>query len=213
MKAIIFDFDGTLANTLPICFYAFQSVFQQFDGRELTAQDIVQMFGPSETGIIQANLQHPNKEAAIELYYEKYAESHAQFVQPNDEITALLQDLEKSGMKLGIFTGKARRSLDISLQALQMDGLFDVMITGDDVFEPKPAPEGLFKALALLAVDSTEAIFVGDSEADIVAGLQANVTTVGVHWLPDYQTQAFTAEPHHIVKDVIQFKKLIGDLA
>ncbi|WP_107839335.1 HAD family hydrolase [Metasolibacillus meyeri] len=212
MKAIIFDFDGTLANTLPICFYAFQSVFKQFDDKDLTSEDIVKMFGPSETGIIRENLQNPNKAEAIELYYEKYAESHTQFVKPNDEITELLYDLKDSGMKLAIFTGKARRSLDISLQALQMDGLFDVIITGDDVVEPKPAPEGLFKALALLEVDYTEAIFVGDSEADIVAGLQANVQTVGVHWLPDYQTAAFMQAPHHIVEHVAQFKDLIGEM-
>ena len=36
MKAIIFDFDGTLANTLPVCDYAFQSVFKEFDNKELS---------------------------------------------------------------------------------------------------------------------------------------------------------------------------------
>lgn len=44
-------------------------------------------------------------------------------------------------MTLGIVTGKARRSLDISLQVLQMEKLFDVIITGDDVEQPKPHPD------------------------------------------------------------------------
>ncbi|HLS10243.1 HAD hydrolase-like protein [Lentibacillus sp.] len=40
MKAIIFDFDGTLADTLPVCYRAFQDVFRTFDGRELSDDDL-----------------------------------------------------------------------------------------------------------------------------------------------------------------------------
>jgi len=69
MKAIIFDFDGTLANTLPICYYAFQNVFKQFNNKVLTSEEIKAMFGPSETGIIRENLINTNKEQAIEMYY------------------------------------------------------------------------------------------------------------------------------------------------
>lgn len=72
MKAVIFDFDGTLANTLPICFKAFQHAFKEFDHKDLSSEEIKAMFGPSETGIIRQNLVHANKDAAIERYYEKY---------------------------------------------------------------------------------------------------------------------------------------------
>lgn len=61
MKAIIFDFDGTLANTLPLCFEAFRQVFKTFDNRDLTNNEIKAMFGSSETGIIRNNLIYPHK--------------------------------------------------------------------------------------------------------------------------------------------------------
>lgn len=64
IRAVIFDFDGTLANTLPICFYAFQHVFKEFDNKDLSSEEIKAMFGPSETGIIRDNLSHINKEHA-----------------------------------------------------------------------------------------------------------------------------------------------------
>lgn len=48
IKAVLFDFDGTLANTLPICYYAFQNVFKKYDNRELSTNEISAMFGPSE---------------------------------------------------------------------------------------------------------------------------------------------------------------------
>lgn len=205
MKAIIFDFDGTLANTLPICFYAFQRVFKEFDNKDLTSKEIKEMFGPSETGIITKNLSNPNKDEAIEYFYEKYSELHKDLVECNPEIIELLQSLKEIDIKMGIFTGKAKRSLDISLKALDMEGMFDVIITGDDVINPKPDPEGLLMALSLLKVKNSEAVYIGDSDADIVAGLKANVFTIGVQWLPEYQTSAFTEEPNLVLKSIEEF--------
>ncbi len=44
MKAVLFDFDGTLANTLPLCFHAFHNVFMEYDGRNLSDEEIKSMF-------------------------------------------------------------------------------------------------------------------------------------------------------------------------
>lgn len=213
MKAIIFDFDGTIANTLPICYYAFQNVFKKFDEKNLSAEDIRAMFGPSETGIIKENLIHSNKDEAIELYYEKYLEQHKQLVEQNSEMDDLLSFIKAKGLLLGIVTGKARRSLEISLNALQMDNIFDVIITGDDVIEPKPHPEGIMKALSLLEVNKEDAMFVGDSEADIVAGVSAGVLTIGVQWLDDYQTGEFNTQPNQIMKEIKDFKVMLNEWA
>jgi phosphoglycolate phosphatase/pyrophosphatase PpaX len=211
MKAIIFDFDGTLANTLPICYFAFQNVFKEFDNKDLSPEEIKAMFGPSETGIIRENLTNVNKEQAIELYYKKYLENHSNLVSPNMEIDEMIRHLKENGIKIGIVTGKARRSLDISLKALQMDKLFEVIITGDDVVKPKPHPEGIIKALSLLGVQNNEAMFIGDSDADIQAGNQANVHTVGVQWLPDYQTLEFNTEPNSSFNSVKQLIDLVNN--
>lgn len=167
------------------------------------------MFGPSETGIIRENLVNENKEAAIELFYTEYLKEHSNLVKSNEEINNLLKELKTSGIKLAIFTGKARRSLDISLKSLHMNELFDVIITGDDVMNVKPHPEGLLKALTLLEIDRSEAIFIGDSDADIYAGLKAEVYTIGVQWLPDYQTLEFSTSPKSIFKNVSEFKDFI----
>lgn len=110
-------------------------------------------------------------------------------------------------MQTGIFTGKARRSLDISLKALDMDELFDVIITGDDVIKPKPDPEGLLKALSLLEVENSDAICIGDSDADIIAGVKANVYTIGVQWLPEYQTPVFSKQPDLLINSIKEFKR------
>ncbi|WP_175987255.1 HAD family hydrolase [Bacillus sp. Marseille-Q1617] len=207
MKAIIFDFDGTLADTLPVCFYAFQSVFKEFDDIEVSSDEIKSMFGPSETGIIKENLKNSNRDEAIDLYYQKYNEKHGELVMANKEVDDLLQSLKKQGYKLGIVTGKARKSLAISLDHLNMNEVFDVIITGDDVSIPKPHPEGLNQALTLLNVTNEEALFIGDSDADIEAGKKAKVRTVGVQWLPNYQTQDFSIQPDQTFSCVSEFKE------
>lgn len=206
IKAVIFDFDGTLADTLPVCFVAFESVFRQFDNREVNSEEIKAMFGPSETGIIRENLNNNNNyDEAIELYYEIYRDRHENLVQNNEDINTLLRRLKANGYKLGIVTGKARRSLDISLECLGLNEFFDVIITGDDVEFPKPHPEGIYKALEFLDVLPNEAVFLGDSDADILAGKKANVLTVGVQWLPNYQTAEFNVQPDEVYRSINDF--------
>jgi pyrophosphatase PpaX len=212
IKAIIFDFDGTLADTLPVCFFAFQAVFKKFDNRELTPEEIKSMFGPSETGIIRKNLINTDHEKAIELYYEKYNSAHQSLVQKNAEINNLLMRLKKEGYKLGIVTGKGSRSLDLSLKCLEMAHFFDVIITGDDVESPKPHPEGINKALEQLNISNKEAIFLGDSDADILAGKQANIHTIGVQWLQNYQTIEFSVQPDEFYSNISDFNQFLTDL-
>lgn len=194
---------------MPVCFYAFGAVFQKFDGIEVSPEEIKAMFGPSETGIIRENLKNINHEQAIELYYKRYSEKHQELVLESKDINDLLLFLKSQGYQLGIVTGKAYRSLFISLQLLNMDHLFDVIITGDDVIQPKPHPEGIHKALEQLQVKSSEAIFLGDSDADILAGKQAGVQTIGVHWLPNFQTPEFSVEPDQKFSSVNEFLQLI----
>ncbi|CEG26211.1 HAD family hydrolase [Bacillus sp. B-jedd] len=202
IKAILFDFDGTLADTLPVCFSSFEGVFKDFDNRDVTTEEIKSMFGPSETGIIRENLKNKNAEKAIERYYEIYQERHKDLVEGNDEMTALIKQLKNDGYKLGIVTGKARRSLDISLECLELTNYFDVMITGDDVDSPKPHPEGIFNAMDYINVGMNEAIFLGDSDADILAGKKAGVYTIGVQWLPNFQTEEFSVQPDAFFKSI-----------
>ncbi|SES14861.1 phosphoglycolate phosphatase/pyrophosphatase PpaX [Salipaludibacillus aurantiacus] len=209
MKAFIFDFDGTLANTLPLCIHSFYRVFKEFDGKELSEEEIKDMFGPPETDIIRDNLSHPDKEEAIDLYYSVYKEKHDEYVERNSDIDDLLKLLKQNNMKLGIVTGKAAKSLHLSMELLHMSDFFDVFITGEDVEAVKPAPEGVYAALKQLGVKSEEALFAGDSDADIQAGIEAGVFTIGVQWLPYFQAETFSDSPHKNFSQVTDFIEYI----
>ncbi|SDJ10353.1 NUDIX hydrolase N-terminal domain-containing protein [Salimicrobium halophilum] len=205
-KTILFDFDGTLADTLPLCIHAFQPVFKTYEGKNYSEEDIVAMFGPSEREIIRENVGNRNKEAAIDHYYDIYDREHEDFVPKNREVIEMLHYLKNSGMNLGIITGKARRSLDLSLEKLNMNDIFDVTIAGDEVEEPKPFPESVEKALDFLGASTEETLFLGDSGADIGAGKAAGVSTALVSWLPEYTGASSKVEPTY------KFESLIGFL-
>ena len=80
------------------------------------------------------------------------------------------------------------------------------MITGEEVTEPKPHPEGIFTALKQLGATAENAIFVGDSDADIIAGRAAGLTTVGVDWLLVTQKAgSFDPEPDYRFSDAQAF--------
>lgn len=118
----------------------------------------------------------------------------------------MLDQLRNAGFQLGIVTGKGSRSAEISLREWKLDGYFDIVITGDDVTDPKPHPEGILLAMQKLGADPRETIYVGDSDADVIAGRAAGLQTVGVNWLAVTQKGGkFDPAPDYLFTDVQSF--------
>ncbi|WP_019423478.1 NUDIX hydrolase N-terminal domain-containing protein [Paenibacillus sp. OSY-SE] len=199
IRAVLFDFDGTLADTLPLSLHAFTSVFKRYDNRIVTNKEIVAMFGPTEEGILTANLRHAGLlPQAIEEYFELYRNWHPSFVRSSADIRSLLQALKERGIAVGVVTGKGRRAYDISVGMLGLAPFIDVAITGDDVKRSKPDPEGIAAALHALQAVPAEAVWIGDSEADIAAGIAAGVYTAGAKWFDTVQSDHFATAPNAI---------------
>jgi pyrophosphatase PpaX len=196
LKAVLFDFDGTLADTLPLSFKAFKAVFAKYDGRVVTEEQLVAMFGPTEDDIIRTNLRNSAARSdAIADYYEIYKQRHTEDIPHNPEITSLLTRLKQQGTKIGVVTGKSKKAFLISSEALQLSEFFDLAITGDDVEKPKPDPEGILKALNVFGATKDEAVMIGDSNADIKAGKAAGVRSFAVQWLSVSQSCMFEIAP------------------
>ncbi|MBH5319600.1 HAD family hydrolase [Paenibacillus sp. GSMTC-2017] len=210
MKAILFDFDGTLADTLPLSFHAFQTVFKQYDNRDVTIDELISMLGPTEEDIIGGNFSDQTSvQQAIEDYYSIYEKGHLDTFQNDQNIIDLLHDLKENGIKLGVITGKSRRAYTLSTEALSLHSYFDIAITGNDVEKPKPDPEGINNALSTLGINKSNAIFIGDSNADIVAGKAAGVRTYGVQWLSTSQSLVYDLNPDAIFTSVVELRELL----
>ncbi|MDD9268484.1 HAD family hydrolase [Paenibacillus sp. GCM10023248] len=208
-ELILFDFDGTLADTLPLSFAAFKRVFKKHDGQDVTNDKLISMFGPTEDEIIAKNFQ--NKEVvqnAIDEYYDLYGQGHSEI---NDlhSIIVLLDLLKENNKQIAVITGKSRKAFDISSEALKISKYFDYVVTGDDVERAKPDPEGVYKAIQFFGSQAEKVVFLGDSHADIMAGKSAGVRTYAVQWLSTYQTTAFDIQPDAIFTNTADFIALL----
>ncbi|WAH39147.1 HAD family hydrolase [Alicyclobacillus dauci] len=182
-----------------------------YDGRELPEERIQEMFGPSEVGMIEQNLMNQaNIANAISYYCHVYQEKHNEYVRPFIPLHDLLVDVKKAGYQIAIFTGKGRRSLDISLDQLGLNGLFDVLISGDDVTQLKPDPQGLHIIMKELGSQPQDMLMIGDSDADIEAGRRANVPSIRVDWLPSVSPKSFQYKfDDYMMTDVKELRNLL----
>lgn len=194
----VFDFDGTLADTLPICFESFRRVFRKYNQEELADDEIEARFGPSETGVIQ-NYVKPREKAdeALRLFYTIYQQEHDRLARTQDDVVQLLAQLKESGKNIAVVTGKGRKSYDFSVDKLSLTPYIDLSIAGDEVNDHKPHGEGIVRVLEYFDCPPEQAVYFGDSNADILAADHAGIVSVGVNWFdersfdvqPDYMSQ------------------------
>lgn len=190
IKGIIFDLDGTIANTLPLCIAAFRKSVEPLAGKALSDEEIVATFGPSEEGTIMALVpQHYDQGVADYLLH--YETMHNICEGPFEGITELIADLRAKGVKIAMVTGKGKYSTDISLKQFGMTNDFEFIETG--------SPEGPRKVQGIEIVLNSwpeltkdEVIYVGDAPSDIHASRAAGIAVIAAAW-------AETAEPELLI--------------
>lgn len=179
LKGIIFDLDGTIGNTLPICFTAFRYALHKFLGRHYTDQEIAALFGPSEEGIIE-QLVPERSLACLQAYLDEYERAHALLREPFPGLETALDLIKQSGTTLAIVTGKGEHSAAISLRALSLADYFDIVIPGSASGAIKPlAIESVLTKWNLLP---QQVAYVGDSAYDMQAAKEVGVIALGAAW-------------------------------
>src|ERR1700761_5374927 len=105
IKAVIFDLDGTIANTLPLCIRAFRESIQPLIQRNLSDAEIIATFGPSEEGTIKA-LAPDHYGQGVASYLQLYAELHDMCPVAFPGISDILQELQQRHVRIAMVTGK-----------------------------------------------------------------------------------------------------------
>lgn len=179
-KGIIFDIDGTLTSTNDLIFASFNFITKKYLGRTYTNEEILKWFGPTEDVILK-EFCGDNYEKAREEYYKFYSDNHYMAdIYPG--IKEILEELKSRGVLLSIYTGKGREAASITLKKLSIYGYFDLIITGDEVKEHKPSPEGIEIFLKKYNLSKDDVIMIGDSPSDIKAARAAGIKSASVLW-------------------------------
>jgi pyrophosphatase PpaX len=204
---IVFDFDGTIANTLPLIYKTFNTVLEPRIGRILPDAEIRSHFGPPDQVILGRYVDEAERETAFAEYIDLYEQDHDEHVYLYEGMYDLLQKCKEEGIRVGIMTGKSRVSANISLRKLGIEQFIDVLVAGDDVAMPKPHPEGVLAAIAQLGrIDAENGAMVGDSAADIFAGRGSGLYTIGVTWGVPEHDDLRAAKPDVICENVEELR-------
>lgn len=207
----LFDLDGTIADTLPLIYEAFNAALEPTAGRRLSELEIRTLFGPPDNWIIRDYVGQEAAGAAYARYLEVYQRDHHHLAGIHEGVDDVIRACKQAGMRLGVVTGKSRQTALLTLQLIGVLDDFDVIYAGDDVLRQKPDPEAVIAILGDLAyAPSDRAVIIGDSAADTVAGRAAGITTIGVTWgSPDHE-DLFAAKPDLICETAPELAAVLG---
>ena len=208
LRGVIFDLDGTVADTLPVCFAAFREVFQDALGRDYSDQEVRAMFGPAEEGILQRLIPH-DWERRLEQYLAAYQRLHSLCPEPFPGMRAAIGTLRQRGVRLGIVTGKGPRSAAISLQELGLDGVFDPVEAGSPNGGVKP--DAMRRVLDSWGLPPNEVASLGDARPDIESSRQLGMTSLAAAWATTANFEMLNAlAPDAIFQQVEEFHDWIA---
>ena len=192
--AVIFDLDGTLADTIPLIVSSFNAAVGPVAGRAFSLTEVIAKFGPPDSGMLLKEVGEERAEAVDEVYHAHYAANHGGVV-VFEGVREMLEAIRAAGLAMGVMTGKGRRTADITLRELGWADLFPAVITGDEAVRPKPAPDGVLEVARLLGVEPSRCAFVGDSPGDVKAGRAAGMVTIAAGWHSVYAERVRAAGP------------------
>jgi HAD superfamily hydrolase (TIGR01549 family) len=179
-KGIIFDVDGTLTYTNQLIFDSFNHITGKYLGKKYSDDEVIALFGPTEDVILK-QICPDEYDSARRDYYSYYKDNHS-IAQLYDGIRSLIIEIKNSNILLSIFTGKGRTSALITLDEYGLTDYFDMIVSGDDVENHKPSPEGIIRFLNNYYLKPNEVLMIGDAPSDIIAANGAGVEIASVVW-------------------------------
>ncbi len=182
IKAILFDFDGTVMDTADAIIRSWQHTYKVIDGLEKDPEHIRKSFG--EVMEVTMKREFPNTpfDEAIQIYRNYQKEIFADAIKPFPGMKETIKTLYERGIRMAIVTSRTKRSLMDGLRVNGMMEYFPVSVTCDDTDEHKPSPAPAQIAMKQLGVEPSECILIGDSYYDFGCAHSAGVKAALVSW-------------------------------
>ena len=211
-KAVLFDMDGTLLDTLEDLRDSTNHVLRQMGYPERSLEEMRRFVGNgAEKQIRRAVPEGTSEEKIMETLaaYRAYYQDHCQIkTRVYDGLLDMLSELKAKGIKLAVVSNKP----DSAVQKLSREYFGDRMdfaVGPSDGVRCKPYPDMAEEALKALGVEKKDAVFVGDSEVDVQTGLNAGLDVIAVSWGFRSREVVIEAGAKMIADDASEMEKLI----
>ena len=185
IKAVIFDLDGTLLNTLDDLADSVNHILSLHSMKNRTIDEIRSFIGNGIPTLIARSVKKNTEESELAVCVEEmqqYYRAHADIkTKPYDGINELLKILKDKNILTAVVTNKNEESAKI-LCDRKFGKVFTAVIGDNGIDRLKPAPDNVFRATDILGIGKEEILYVGDSDVDIETAKNSGLTSVGVAW-------------------------------
>ena len=211
-KAVIFDLDGTILDTLEDLKNSVNFALSK-NGLPVRTIDEIRTFVGNGIRLLMERAVPENTDSSVvdrcfEDFKAHYKEHSADNTKPYEGIIALLDELKSKGVKLAVVSNKA----DFAVQTLvekYFQGLFDFAVGEREGIRRKPCPDSVNEAIKVLDASPDEVVYVGDSEVDVETSRNAGVKCVAVTWGFRDKCVLESLSPEYIIDKPSQLMELI----
>ncbi|MGP3667135.1 MAG: HAD family hydrolase [Candidatus Bathyarchaeota archaeon] len=215
VKAVLFDFDGTIMDSMGILYEIFNAVLKKFGLPSITPQQFCEKAGRPVSGILRKTVLKNRKidDAFVKSFESEfvkmYVEEGFKNSKPFPNIYKTLDFLRLHGIKTAVVTATPRAFLEDNLNRFNLKRYFDVVVAREDVKNFKPAPDAILQAITLLKVKPNECVIVGDSPLDIRAGKKAKIKTIAVSTGLCSKERLQKEKPTLLIEDISELLEII----
>jgi pyrophosphatase PpaX len=208
-KAVVFDLDGTVVDSVELIVVSFQHAIREVLGRELSREDAVAWVGMPLIEQMQ-RFSPEHAEQLVEVYREFNHREHDRMLTLYEGIQRLLAGLREAGVKVGLVTSKSRFTTQMAFDLTGIESYFDATICAGEASGNKPLPDPILACLGQLGAEPAEAAYVGDSPSDIQAALAAGVVAIAVTWGVFPAEKLVAEKPDVLVHTIPELAEKLG---
>ncbi len=180
LHGIIFDLDGTLVDTVGLFVSAYKYAVKLITQQEISEEELKSILGPNEIGVIK-KIAPEQWQQCLAAFYQ-YEKEHLDSIKLFDGILDVLGFLKSKRVALGIATGRGEKHSSLILDHVNIETYFDIIKTGSEWNSNKA--NSIAEIVKIWGYKNSSVIYIGDTDHDIEAALQANITSVLVSWSP-----------------------------
>lgn len=186
-KAVIFDLDGTLLNTLDDLADSTNYALSRFGYPTRTIEEVRQFVGNGVAKLIERAIpegkNNPNFEKCLAIFKENYAQNMYNKTAPYNGIIEMLSNLKSKGIKIAVVSNK----FDLAVKELckkYFEGFIDFAAGENEAqgIKKKPAPDTVISVLNEFNFAPEDAVYVGDSDVDIMTAKNSQMPCISVTW-------------------------------
>lgn len=207
VKAVLFDIDGTLIDAWEFVYGAIKHTIITHGHKMPSKKNLRPVIGNSLLDFYTAVFPGLDPKLFAKTHHD-FQQGKFDLGRPFPGARLTLKKLKTQGYLIGAVSNRTKNSLLTTLKRAKLSEFIDVVVSAEDVLHPKPDKEHPLKALELLKVKPGEALMVGDTDFDILAGKAAGIKTVGVTY-GFFGKSIKDEKPDYLIDNIEELIKLL----